>query len=252
MRTLVVVPTYNERPTIEQLLRRSRKAEPSAHILVVDDGSPDATADVAEKIGSEVGEVTVLRRAKKAGLGDAYRAGFRWGLDHGYEAMVEMDADLSHDPREIPVLLGLLARHELAIGSRYVPGGSVPRWGFHRRLISWGGNRYSAILLGMKVRDLTSGFRAYRSETLEKIDLESVKADGYGFQIEMAYLVHAAGGRIAETPIRFLDRTQGESKMSTAIALEALKLVTKWGVERRLRQPPKPPKVPVTLPPWDR
>lgn len=252
MRTLVVVPTYNERSTIEELLRRTRRADGSAHILVVDDGSPDGTADIAEAVGADLGGVTVMRRQRKSGLGDAYRAGFRWGLEQGFEAMVEMDADLSHDPSVIPVLIGLLRDHDLAVGSRYVPGGSVPRWGVHRRLISWAGNRYSALLLGLTVRDLTSGFRAYRSEILEKIDLESVWADGYGFQIEMAYLVHSAGGRTVETPIRFVDRTKGESKMSTAIALEALKLVTKWGIERRLREPKKPSNVPVTLPPCDR
>lgn len=252
MRTLVVVPTYNERATIEELLRTTRKADGSAHILVVDDGSPDGTADLAEAVEAEVGGVTVMRRTRKSGLGEAYRAGFRWGLDRGFEALIEMDADLSHDPCEIPVLIGLLSDHDLAIGSRYVLGGSVPRWGVHRRLISWAGNRYSALLLGLKVRDLTSGFRAYRSEILERIELESVRADGYGFQIEMTYLVDGAGGRIVETPIRFQDRTEGESKMSTAIATEAFKLVTKWGIERRLRQPKKVPKVPVTLPPWDR
>lgn len=234
MRTLVVIPTYNERATVQEVLRRARASRGTPDVLVVDDGSPDGTADLAEEAGASLGGVSVLRRDRKAGLGDAYRAGFRWGLDHGYEALVEMDADLSHDPSAIPQLTDLLAENDLVIGSRYVPGGSVPKWGAHRRFISWAGNRYSSILLGVKIRDLTSGFRAYRSETLARIDLEAVRADGYGFQIEMAYLVAQGGGRIAETPICFTDRREGESKMSTAIALEALALVTRLGASRVL------------------
>ncbi|HVA73420.1 MAG TPA: polyprenol monophosphomannose synthase [Acidimicrobiales bacterium] len=245
MKTLVVIPTFNERATIEEVLRRTREAGGSPDVLVVDDGSPDATAGVAEKAAESLGGVTVMRRNRKAGLGDAYRAGFRWGLDRGYEALVEMDADLSHDPAVIPDLVGLLADHDLAIGSRYVPGGTVPKWGAHRRLISWAGNRYSSFTLGVHVHDLTSGFRAFRAEALQRIDLDSVRADGYGFQIEMAYLVSSGGGKIAETPICFTDRTEGESKMSTSIALEALILVTKLGISR-LRHPGGDPSLPIT------
>jgi len=236
MRTLVVIPTFNERVTIEEVLRRARSADGSPDVLVVDDGSPDGTADLVEKAAESLGGISLLRRHRKTGLGDAYRTGFRWGLERGYEALVEMDADLSHDPSAIPELIAQLADHDLVIGSRYVPGGSVPNWGAHRRLLSWGGNRYSSFALGMRIRDLTSGFRAYRAEALRGLDLESVRADGYGFQIEMAYLVSRNGGRLTEVPIRFTDRTEGESKMSTAIAVEALLLVSRLGLSR-LRRP---------------
>ena len=237
MRALVVIPTYNERFSIEEVLRRVRKIEPSVDVLVVDDGSPDGTAGAAEGLAEELGQIHVLRRDAKTGLGDAYKAGFRWGLDQGYDALLEMDADLSHEPESIPTLLGLLEDHDLVIGSRYVPGGSVPKWGIHRRLISWAGNRYSSIVLGLGVHDLTSGFRAFRASTVRRLDLDSVEADGYGFQIEMAYLVSLAGGTIVETPIRFIDRREGESKMSAAIALEALILVTRFGAAKRLGKP---------------
>lgn len=232
MGVLVVIPTFNEVATISEAIERVRAAVPSASVLVVDDGSPDGTADVAEKMSKFSSPVEVLRRTRKSGLGDAYRAGFTWGLERGFDVLVEMDADLSHDPAAIPSLLAPLGEHDLVIGSRYVPGGSVPRWAAYRRLLSWGGNHYSALMLGMPVRDLTSGFRAYRSEVLRRIRLESVHADGYGFQIEMAYRVSRSGGRIKEIPIRFVDRGEGESKMSSAIAAEALVLVTRWGLQR--------------------
>ena len=240
MPALVVIPTYNERSTIEEVLRRVRKAEPTVDVLVVDDGSPDRTADLAEKLGHELGQVEVMRRTAKTGLGDAYKAGFKWGLVKGYDALLEMDADLSHEPESIPTLLGLLQDNDLVIGSRYVPGGSVPRWGVHRRLISWAGNRYSTVMLGLDVRDMTSGFRAFRSDVLRRLDLDQVKADGYGFQIEMAYLVSLAGGRIVETPIRFVDRRDGVSKMSSDIAIEAFQLVTRFGVARWIGRPRRP------------
>jgi dolichol-phosphate mannosyltransferase len=232
MHALVVLPTYNEAANIEEALRRTRAASPDVEILVVDDGSPDGTADVAESIGSQIGGVYVLRRDRRLGLGDAYRAGFAWGLERGAEALVEMDADLSHDPAAVPGLLSGLVDHDVVIGSRYIPGGSVPNWGLHRRLLSWAGNRYSAMMLGLSVHDLTSGFRAYRAETLRSIDLDAVRADGYGFQIEMTFLAHQVGARILETPIRFVDRRLGESKMSGAIVAEALLLVTRWGLAR--------------------
>jgi dolichol-phosphate mannosyltransferase len=229
---LVVLPTYNEVETIEEVLRRTHNAVPSAEILVVDDGSPDGTADLAEKIGHELGGTSVLRRDRRLGLGDAYRAGFTWGLARGFEALVEMDADLSHDPAALSSLLEPLADHDLVIGSRYIPGGSVPAWSFHRRLLSRVGNRYSRFMLGLDVADLTSGYRAYRADFLRRIDLEAVRADGYGFQIEMAYRVARAGGRVTEVPIRFVDREVGESKMSGRIIVEALLLVTRWGILR--------------------
>jgi dolichol-phosphate mannosyltransferase len=232
VRTLVVLPTYNEAATIEEVLRRARAALPQAEILVVDDGSPDGTADLTEKVGEVIGGVHVMRREKRMGLGDAYRAGFTWGLDLGAEALVEMDSDLSHDPAALPTIVAGLVDHDLVIGSRYVPGGSVPRWGLHRLLLSRAGNWYSKRMLGLSVADSTSGFRAYRAGALRSIKLDEVRADGYGFQIEMTYRVSQNGGRVLEVPIRFVDRTLGESKMSGRIVVEALVLVTRWGLQR--------------------
>jgi dolichol-phosphate mannosyltransferase len=239
VRTLVVLPTYNEAETVDEVLRRTRAAMPDAEMLVVDDGSPDGTADLAEKIGWELRGVSVLRRDRRRGLGDAYKAGFAWGLERSFDVLVEMDSDLSHDPAALPSLIDALAGHDLAIGSRYVPGGSVPRWSPHRRLLSRGGNWYAALALGLPVRDLTSGFRAYRAELLRAIDLQAVHAEGYGFQIEMTYRAAQLNGRICEVPIRFVEREHGTSKMSAAIVAEALVLVTRWGIGRawsRLRR----------------
>lgn len=235
MRTLVVLPTFNEAETIEEVLRRTRQALPETQVLVVDDGSPDGTADIADRVGTEVGEVHVMRRTSAQGLGDAYRAGFAWGLEHGAEVLFEMDSDLSHDPAALSDLLAAVEHNDLVIGSRYVPGGSIPQWGVHRRLLSRGGNVYSALMLGVPVKDMTSGFRAYRADLLRRMELETVRADGYGFQIEMTYRAAQRGARIAEVPIRFIDRELGESKMSSAIVVEALKLVTKWGAMRLTR-----------------
>jgi dolichol-phosphate mannosyltransferase len=204
-------------------------------VLVVDDGSPDGTADIAEKVGSQLGEVEVMRRDAPKGLGDAYRAGFAWGLDHGAEVLFEMDSDLSHDPGALPTLLAAVAHSDLVIGSRYIPGGSIPQWGLHRRLLSRGGNVYSALMLGVPVKDMTSGFRAYRADLLRTMDLDTVRADGYGFQIEMTYRAAQRGARISEVPIRFIDRELGQSKMSSRIVVEALRLVTKWGTVRLVR-----------------
>jgi dolichol-phosphate mannosyltransferase len=233
MRTLVVLPTYNEALTIAEVLTQTREAAPHASILVVDDGSPDGTADLAEKTGDEVGAVRVMRRDRRRGLGDAYRAGFGWGLERGFDAMVEMDSDLSHDPAALPGLLAAAVDHDLVIGSRYVPGGSIPQWGVHRRLLSRGANVYSAWMLGVPVRDMTAGFRVYRADLLRFMELDTVKADGYGFQVEMTYRAARLGARIVEVPIRFVDREQGKSKMSYQIVVEALWLVTRWGVSRR-------------------
>jgi len=237
MRALVVLPTYNEAANIETVLQRTRASLPDGGVLVVDDGSPDGTADIAEQVGKELGGIEVLRRTEKAGLGSAYRAGFRWGLARGWEAMVEMDADLSHDPAALPDLVGPLDDgYDLVIGSRYVPGGSIPNWQRHRHLLSRGGNWYAATVLGLPVTDSTSGFRAYRAEALRRLDLDRVRADGYGFQIEMCYRIVQHGGRVTEVPIRFVDRAQGESKMSTHIVVEAFALVTWWGAGRLLRR----------------
>jgi len=237
MRALLVLPTYNEIENIENVLRTLRAVAPDVDVLVVDDGSPDGTADVAEKIAHELGAIEVLRRPSKAGLGSAYRAGFRIGISRGYDAMVEMDADLSHDPAVVPSLVASLGNGvELAIGSRYVPGGAIPDWSWRRRAISQFGNFYARLLLGLKVHDATAGFRAYTRRALQQIDLDAVRADGYGFQVEMAYFVQANGGGIVEIPIEFRDRMLGHSKMSMRIVVEALVLVTWWGLRDRVRR----------------
>jgi dolichol-phosphate mannosyltransferase len=233
VRVLVVLPTYNEAENIERVLRRIRAALPEAGVLVVDDGSPDGTANLAEKLGGELANIEVLRRRAKSGLGSAYRAGFAWGLDRGWEAFVEMDADLSHEPEALPSLIEPLTEGtDLVVGSRYVPGGSIPNWRWHRRVLSQGGNVYAALLLRLHVADSTSGFRAYRAEALRRINLDDVRAEGYGFQIEMVLRVLQNGGQVTEVPIRFVDRVQGKSKMSMHIVVEALLLVTWWAFRR--------------------
>ena len=227
MKALVVIPTYNEAGNIAEALRRVRHAAPAADILGVDDGSPDGTAQVARACAAELGRVEVRVRPGKLGLGSAYREGFADGLRRGYGVLVQMDGDLSHDPAALPALLrAVRAGADVAIGSRYVPGGSIPRWSVSRRALSRWGNRYARWLLALPLADATSGFRAYRSAALTRLDLASVRAEGYGFQIEMTYRMARAGGRIAEVPIAFADRQRGESKMSARIIAEALRLVT--------------------------
>ena len=238
MKALVVLPTYNESATIAEVLRRIRaSAVEPIDVLVVDDNSPDGTADVVEAVAGELGGgIEVLRRPKKSGLGSAYREGFKLGLARGYEALVEMDADLSHDPSVLGALLGeVAAGADLAIGTRYMAGGRIPDWPWHRRAISRAGNAYARWMLGLAARDATSGYRAYHRRALERINLTAVRADGYGFQIEMAYKVARSGGVLAEVPIEFRDRTLGRSKMSSRIVVEALVLVTWWGIESRRR-----------------
>lgn len=236
MRVLVVLPTYNEAGNIVEVLRRVRAAAPDVDMLVIDDGSPDGTADLAEAFGSEIGRVEVLRREDKAGLGSAYRDGFRFGLSSGYDVLVEMDSDLSHDPASLPSLIGAVEKGAaLAIGSRYVPGGLIPRWSWSRRALSRYGNRYARWMLHLSAHDATSGYRAFRATTLGRIGLEDVRADGYGFQVEMAYLVERAGGHVTEVPIEFRDRAAGTSKMSLRIVVEAMMLVTWWGLRDRCR-----------------
>jgi len=233
VRVLVVIPTYNEAENVERMLRRVHEAVPKAGVLVVDDGSPDGTADLVDAVADELGDVHVLRRERKAGLGSAYRAGFAWGLANGCEACVEMDADFSHDPGALPGLVAPLSDgHELVIGSRYVAGGSIPNWSWSRHLLSWGGHRYATVVLGLGVADSTAGFRAYAATLLRRLDLDHIRAEGYGFQIEMTYRSKQAGASVVETPIRFVDRVAGESKMSSAIVVEALGLVTLWGLGR--------------------
>lgn len=238
MTALVIIPTYQEAENIADVLGRVRAAAPDAFVLVVDDGSPDGTADLAEATAAELGQIDVLRRASKSGLGPSYRAGFAWGLERDHTVLLEMDADLSHDPDVLPELIAAVTQGDadLAIGSRYVPGGAVPGWPAHRRWLSQLGNRYVGAMLRMPVRDATAGFRAYTASILDKVGLEQVRADGYGFQIEMAYEVSKAGGTIQEIPITFRDRARGVSKMHPNIVVEALWLVTKWGVRDRTRR----------------
>lgn len=239
MKVLVVLPTYNEIGNIEKMLRTLRDVTPTSDILVVDDGSPDGTADVADKVAEDLGGISVLRRSGKGGLGSAYRAGFAWGLERGYDALVEIDCDFSHDPAALPGLIDVAQDFGLVIGSRYVPGGAIPSWSTSRLLLSRGGNWYASFMLKLGVADSTAGYRVYRSEALTAMNYQTVTTDGYGFQIEMTYRARRAGVKIAERPITFIDRTEGESKMSSNIVTEALWMVTKWGVRRFVGLGPK-------------
>jgi dolichol-phosphate mannosyltransferase len=235
LRTLVVIPTYQERDNIEVVLCGVRHEAPAADVLIVDDHSPDGTAALAEQLGAELGQISVLNRPRKNGFGAACRAGFAYGLQRGYELLIQMDADLSHDPKALP---GLIARMnegaDLVIGSRYIPGGSIPSWSARRRALSRYGNRYASLVLGLRASDATSGLRAYRADALRAVDYESTRATGYAFQIEMAYRMARWGGRLAEVPIVFTDRVRGQSKMSARIAAEAMILVTWWGLRDRV------------------
>jgi dolichol-phosphate mannosyltransferase len=237
MRTLVIVPTYQEAPNIPDLLPRVREAAPTVDLLIVDDSSPDGTAEVARSLGKEHGHVEVVVRPRKEGLGAAYRHGFAIGVAGGYEVLVQMDADLSHDPATIPALVGALeAGADLAIGSRYVPGGQIPHWPWYRRAMSRYGNLYTRVALGLKTRDLTSGFRAWRASTLRAIDVGSTTANGYLFQIEIARRVHEVGLSTVEIPITFTDRVRGQSKMNSSVIFEELTHVTAWGLRDGWRQ----------------
>ena len=233
-RTLVVIPTFDERANIRTVLEQVRAALPEADVLVVDDRSHDRTPELAEAVAARLGQISILRRNGPRGLGPAYRAGFELGLSHGYDVIVEMDADLSHDPGVLPALVGSVADGaDLAIGSRYVPGGETPGWPAHRRFLSRAGGWYARTLLDLGARDVTSGYRAYRADLLHAIDLEQVTTTGYGFQIDMTDRARAAGAVISEVPIVFRDRTAGESKMSSAIIVEALGMVTRRALARR-------------------
>ncbi|WP_298443221.1 polyprenol monophosphomannose synthase [Ferrimicrobium sp.] len=231
----VVLPTYNEVGNIIDLVDAVLSAVPSASILVVDDSSPDGTGDLVEKLGANDRRVRVLLRPEKEGLGAAYRAGFQEALVGGATSIVEIDADFSHDPTVIPRLLVALDDGAgLVVGSRYTKGGSADGLGTYRLLISRLGNLYAAFMLGLRVRDATSGFRAFKAEVLRAIPLDEVRADGYGFQVEMAYLVTKLGFRITEVPVVFHDRREGTSKMSSQIVVEAMMLCTVWGLARWL------------------
>lgn len=242
-RVLVVVPTYDEALTLPGTLARLRAAVPDADVLVVDDASPDGTGDLADDIAARDVGVHVLHRTAKDGLGAAYVAGFGWALGRGYDVVVEMDADGSHLPEQLPRLLAALdppgrdgAVPDLVIGSRWVPGGEVENWPWHREVLSRGGNAYVRLALGLRLGDATAGFRAYRAGALRALDLATVASHGYCFQVDMAWRVARGGGRVVEVPITFVERTAGRSKMSRSIVTEALWRVTVWGVRRRAEQ----------------
>jgi dolichol-phosphate mannosyltransferase len=230
-RVTVVLPTYNERENLSDIA-----AAITTHgyrLLVVDDSSPDGTGEIADEMARANPAISVLHREKKEGLGPAYRAGFDRALADGAETVIEMDADFSHDPADLPRLVEAVEQGaDLAIGSRYVPGGSTPDWPWSRRFISKGGNLYARIMLGIPTRDATAGFRAFRAEALRVLSYENAEASGYGFQVEMAMRAHGAGMKVVEVPISFKDRTRGTSKMGTGIVLEAMGLVTVWGFKR--------------------
>ena len=221
MKTLVIIPTYNEADNITHLIPEILKHNPEVDILVVDDNSPDGTGSLVKKINAENKKVNLLHRKKKQGLGKAYLAGFSWGLDRGYELLVEMDADFSHRPKDLVELLKAAKKSDFAVGSRYIPGGAVVNWGWIRLFISRGGGFYARTILGFPLSDWTGGFNAWRRETLQGMDLGLVSSDGYCFQIELKYRASKKGFTGSEVPITFEDRKVGQSKMSMAIVLEA-------------------------------
>jgi dolichol-phosphate mannosyltransferase len=232
----VIIPTYNELDNLEAIVDRVRAGVPAADILVVDDNSPDGTGELADKLAATDPSIQVMHRTGKNGLGAAYIAGFRWALDRGYAAIVEMDADGSHQPEQLPRLLRELERSDLVIGSRWVPGGQVVNWPWSRQLLSRSGNTYVRLMLGMGLRDATGGYRAYRATTLRRIELDQVRSQGYCFQVDLTFRTLSAGMKVTEVPITFVERAQGSSKMSRSIVFEALWMTTQWGVLARLNR----------------
>jgi dolichol-phosphate mannosyltransferase len=235
MKTLVIIPTYLEAENIADVLGKVRSAAPHVHVLVVDDASPDGTADLARAAGEQLGQVDVLARPGKGGLGGAYRAGFQRAFSEGYEVIVQMDADLSHPPDRLAALLAEVDKGaDIAIGSRYVKGGATANWPLVRRLLSRSANIYASLMLGLGVHDATAGFRAYRADILQLVEASATKATGYGFQLELSYRAHRLGARIVEVPITFNDRVRGVSKMSWHIIGEAMSLVAWWALRDRI------------------
>jgi dolichol-phosphate mannosyltransferase len=239
VRALILVPTYNEAANIDAMLRRVRAAAPDADVLVIDDNSPDGTAELAEKVNADLGGVSVLRREAKTGLGDAYRAGLTWALADGADMFVTMDADLSHDPDALPEMLRACeAGADLVVGSRYAPGGSIATgWPRRREALSRWANRYVRLALSLDVADCTAGYKVYRADLVRRIQLDDSRADGYAFQIEAVYRATWAGAGIREVPIVFTDRAAGRSKLSWKTIVEALGLVAWWGLRARLGRP---------------
>ncbi len=237
-RVLVIVPTYNEALNIRPVLGRLRAAVPHADVLVADDNSPDGTGDLADALASDDAQISVLHRPGKEGLGAAYLAGFAWGLERGYDVLVEMDADGSHRPEDLPRLLAALKDNggtaDLVLGSRWVPGGAVVNWPASRKMISRGGTLYAKVALGIPIRDATGGFRAFRADTLRGLNISDVASQGYCFQIDLAWRAVQRGFSVVEVPITFVEREHGVSKMNRGIVTEALWLVTKWGATHRL------------------
>lgn len=232
-KTLIVIATYQEARNIERLLHEVRSVT-DAQILVVDDRSPDGTAELCRQANERLGHISVLERSGKRGFASAYIEGLEWGIERGFELLVGMDGDLSHDPHVLPALLEAGKTADLVIGSRYVPGGSTPDWPLRRRMLSRVANRYAARMLQLPVRDITSGFRAYRAQLLRDLDLRSIQAEGYAFLVEMTDLSVRADAMIQELPICFRDREHGKSKMSGRVIVESIALVTRWGIERRI------------------
>ncbi len=235
-RVLVIIPTYNERDNIEEIVKRVLDSVAHAHVLVVDDASPDGTGEVADTLAEAGERVHVLHRPGKAGLGAAYTAGFDWGLAAGYGVLVEMDADGSHAPEQLPRLLAGLDSADVVLGSRWVPGGEVRNWPLRRKFLSRGGNVYTRLMLGIHLHDATGGYRVYRREVLEHADYSGAMSQGYCFQVDLAWRAVRAGYRVVELPITFAERERGESKMSSVIVREALWRVTQWGVVHRAQQ----------------
>ncbi len=233
---VVLIPTYNERENVSLIVSRLRAAVPEADVLVLDDNSPDGTGAIADRLAADDGQLRVLHRESKEGLGAAYLAGFAWALERDYDVMVEMDADGSHQPEQLRSLLVALADADVVLGSRWVPGGSVVNWPIHRKVLSVGGNVYVRVLLGMPIGDATGGFRAYRASALRTLDLQKVASQGYCFQVDLAWRAIRAGLSVVEVPITFVERTIGDSKMSQDIVNESLRSITMWGARYRLGQ----------------
>jgi len=232
-RVLVIIPTYNEADNVRLITGRVRQSMPEVDVLIADDNSPDGTGRIADEIAAEDAQVHVMHRAGKEGLGAAYIAGFGWARDHEYDAVVQMDADGSHAPEELPRLLDALREADAVIGSRWVRGGQVINWPFHRLVLSRCGNFYTRIVLGMGVKDATGGYRAYRMSVLDKAGLDSIQSQGYSYQVELTWRIHRNGFTVAEVPITFAERENGHSKMSGSIVKEALWRVTVWGLHSR-------------------
>ena len=235
-RILVIVPTYNERDALPAIIERIRVSVPQAHVLIADDNSPDGTGAIADDLAAADGHVQVMHRAGKQGLGAAYIAGFAWGMDNGFDVLVEMDADGSHQPEQLPRLLAALRDADLVLGSRWVAGGGTENWSKGREVLSRGGNLYARTMLGVPIFDATGGYRAFRVDTLRGIDLQTVQSQGYCFQVDLAWRAVQRGFTVTEVPITFVERTVGTSKMSRAIVAEALWRVTQWGVAERAGQ----------------